>query len=69
MEKILELLNIGNASMPGVLMLISIIKAHFNATGEFPTEEQILAAVPVKVQSIKDLWGAWTASHPDPPTP
>lgn len=66
MDKVLAALQIEQAAMPGILMLISIIKAHTNATGTFPTEEQILAAVPVSQQSLKDLWANWKPTTPTP---
>ncbi len=67
MGALLAALQIEEAAMPGVMLLLGIIKSHVNATkGEFPTEEQILAAVPVDVQTLKDAWANWTAAHPDP---
>jgi hypothetical protein len=64
MGAVLAALQIEQAAMPGILMLLSIIKTHQNATGKFPTEAEIIAAVPVDVQMLKDLWGAWSAAHP-----
>jgi hypothetical protein len=67
MQALLAALSIEQAAMPGVLLLLGIIKAHVNAThGTFPTEAEILAAVPADVQALKDIWAAWSATHPDP---
>jgi len=68
MGVLMAALAIENAAMPGILMLLSIIKAHVNATGQFPDEAQIIAAVPIKGQAIKDLWAAWDASKAGQPT-
>lgn len=64
MNTVLQLLNIEQAAMPGILMLLSIIKAHHNATGQIPSEQQILAAIPVDQQTLKTMWDGWTAAHP-----
>lgn len=64
MGAVLAALNIEQAAMPGILMLISIIKAHHNATQTWPTEQQLLDAIPTTQQSLKDLWATWTTTHP-----
>jgi hypothetical protein len=64
MPALMAILAIEQASMPLILMVLGIIKAHVNATGTFPSEEQIIAAIPIKAEAIKDLWAAWDKTHP-----
>jgi hypothetical protein len=72
MNVLLQALNLEQAAAPAILMLLTIIKAHHNATGKFPTEDQIAAAIPVNQSALKDLWAPWTSAHPTvglPPAP
>lgn len=64
MPALMAILAIEQASMPLILMVLGIIKAHVNATGTFPSEEQIIAAIPIKAEAIKDLWAGWDKTHP-----
>ena len=64
MPALMAFLAIEQASMPLILMVLGIIKAHVNATGKFPSEDEIIAAIPIKAEAIKDLWKAWDATHP-----
>lgn len=66
---LLAALAITEAAAPMVMMLMSIIKTHVNATGTFPTEEQIIAGVAVNSKTLRDTWAAWDAAHPAPTLP
>lgn len=43
--------------------ILAAVRAHHNATNTFPTEAQILAAVPLDAQRVITKWDVWTASH------
>lgn len=47
---------------PLIALVRTAIVAHFNASGTFPTEAQIMAAVPADWQKLQDIWGAWKPS-------
>lgn len=44
--------------------IIVAIKAHYNATGQMPTEAQIMAAVDTTAARITARGEAWLAVHP-----
>lgn len=50
------------AFVPLIELLLTAIRAHFNATGEFPTEEQVKAAVPLRAREIQALWSGYVPS-------
>lgn len=47
---------------PLIALVATAIIAHFNATGKFPTEEQIRAAIPADYQKLQDVWTGWKPS-------
>jgi hypothetical protein len=47
---------------PLIALVTTAIIAHFNATGKFPTEEQVRAALPVDYQKLQDVWTNWKQS-------
>ncbi len=47
---------------PLIALVSTAIIAHFRATGTFPTEEQIRAAIPADWQKLTDTWAAWKPS-------
>jgi hypothetical protein len=47
---------------PLLLLLLTAIKAHFNAVGTFPTPEQLAAALPADWQALQATWANWTPS-------
>jgi len=52
---------------PLVMLVWSIIKAHQAATnGQFPTPEQVQAALPADTATLHTIWDTWTAQHPNP---
>jgi hypothetical protein len=53
-----------NIASPMIFAIIAAIRAHHNATGQFPTNEQILAAVPFEADEIHQMWASWSALHP-----
>lgn len=46
---------------PLIALVMTAIKAHYNATQTWPTAEQVQAAIPVDLQAVKDVWAAWDA--------
>ena len=51
---------------PIVTLILAIIQAHHAASGgQFPTPEQVQAALPADTQQLTSLWSAWTAQHPN----
>ena len=47
---------------PLIALVTTAIVAHFNATGHFPTEAQVRAAVPADYQQLVDVWSTWRPS-------
>jgi hypothetical protein len=47
---------------PLIALVRTAIIAHHNATGQFPTEAEIIAAVPADWQKLVDEWAAWKPS-------
>ena len=60
-----QVVQVGTAVEPLILMIITAIKAHMAASnGQFPTPEQIQAALPADTQTLQGMWSAWSATHP-----
>ena len=60
---------VAEAMVPGVApfspiigLVLTAIKAHFNATGTWPTEAEVMAAVPADYMELQDVWAKWDAS-------
>jgi hypothetical protein len=47
---------------PLIALVTTAVIAHFNATGKFPTEEQVRAALPADYQKLQDVWAGWKPS-------
>ena len=45
--------------------IIVAVRAHYNATGQMPTETQIFAAVDVTADRIVARGDAWVPAHPE----
>ena len=43
----------------------AIIRAHYNATGKFPTEAEIFKALGVEADGVIGIGTAWLAAHPE----
>ena len=46
---------------PLISLILTAIRAHFNATGTFPTEAEVNAALPADYQKLVTTWAAWDA--------
>lgn len=60
---------VAEALVPGLLafnplfaIMLTAIKAHYNATQTWPTEAEILAAVPDGVREVFTTWSGWKPS-------
>lgn len=47
--------------------IVVAVRSHFNATGNLPTDEQVIAALNLHADRVVAIGEAWLASHP--PTP
>lgn len=47
---------------PLFALVLTAIKAHYNATGQFPTETEVIAAVPVEYQKLMASVTSWVPS-------
>jgi hypothetical protein len=47
---------------PLIALVRTAIVAHFNATQTFPTEAEIMAAVPADWQKLQQTWQGWKPS-------
>lgn len=47
---------------PLFALLLTAIKAHYNATGTWPTEAEVTAAVPTEYQAVLQTWQSWKPS-------
>lgn len=47
---------------PLIALVTTAVIAHFHATGQFPSEEQIRAAIPVDYMNLVNGWSAWRPS-------
>jgi hypothetical protein len=47
---------------PLIALISTAIISHFQATKTFPTEAEIVAALPVDYQKVLSGWSAWTPS-------
>lgn len=57
---------------PLIALISTAIIAHFQATKTFPTEAEIVAALPVDYQKVLSGWSGWVPSgdgtlNPTPP--
>ena len=52
-----------NVIIPEVLVAI---RSHWNATGNLPTDAQILAALALNADRVVAIGESWLASHPAP---
>ena len=52
------------AFAPLIALVLTAIKAHYAATQSWPTEAQVLAALPADYAGLQATWAAWTAAHP-----
>jgi hypothetical protein len=64
-----QIVAVANLAEPLAFAIIAAIRAHHNATGNFPTNAEILAAVAMEGDDIRRLWATWTAAHPTPAPP
>ena len=48
--------------------IAAIVRAHHNATGNLPTDDQILAALGTDADKGIAIGSAWLAAHPVAPT-
>ena len=46
--------------------LMVAVRAHWNATGNLPTDAQILAALTLNADRVVAIGESWLASHPAP---
>ena len=53
-----------NVVIPEVIVAI---RSHFNATGQLPTDAQILAALNLNADRVVAIGESWLASHPPSP--
>jgi hypothetical protein len=49
---------------PLISLVLTAIRAHYNASQTWPTEAQVLAALPADYLTLQNTWAAWTAAHP-----
>lgn len=47
---------------PLIALVRTAIVAHFNANRTFPTEAEIVAALPADYAKLVQTWGSWTKS-------
>ena len=47
---------------PIIALVTTAIIAHFHATNTFPTEAEVMAALPADYQKLVDGWGSWKPS-------
>ena len=47
---------------PLISLALAYIRGHFDATGNLPTDEQVIAALPKDIQHLNDVWAAWVPS-------
>jgi hypothetical protein len=46
--------------------ILAIIRAHHNATGNLPTDAQVIAALATDASGVISTGSAWLAAHPAP---
>lgn len=44
--------------------ILAVIRAHHNATGQLPTDAQVIAALAVDADGVIQTGQAWLAAHP-----
>lgn len=47
---------------PLFALILTAIKAHYNATGTWPTEQELTAALPADISALQASWAAWRPS-------
>lgn len=47
---------------PLITLVLAIARAHFNATGKFPDESAVTAALPVSYRQVVAGWASWKPS-------
>ena len=47
---------------PLIALALAYIRGHFDATGNLPTDAQVIAALPQDIQHLNDSWAAWKPS-------
>jgi len=47
---------------PLIALVLGIAKAHYNVTQAWPTEQQVMAALPADYQNLQTIWSQWSAS-------
>lgn len=52
-----------NVVIPEVVVAI---RSHYNATGQLPTDEQVLAALHLNADRVVAIGEAWLAANPAP---
>lgn len=44
------------------LLIVGIVRAHYNATRTWPSEAEVRAALPAGWQQLQQEWAGWTPS-------
>ena len=64
MPDLTQVVGVVNLVEPLAFAIIAAIRAHHNATGQFPSNAQVLEAVSLDAADIRQMWATWTAAHP-----